>query len=519
MPVRDYTSEIREWAKSYPGGLWQDNAQAAAARKWLRLNSPETFRAIYYSEPESIRSGIDRRFLPDGVEAETFKNTVSGGISDAGKQIYNAVDTVTGFVPGIPGTVNWLGHSVADVASGNTSKAGVDMLKAVALGFAGKGLGKVASKYAGNNKALKKLSDLVDDLSWDDSRREFASAQRDDVRNVRKALSGDTGSAYTGYIETLPSSGEASFVDDVNELVGWASVRGEPKGSSSEIIKLDPNKNRYIGSGKESIVYSDPDNPDMVLKVMRGKAVPGKDIYTMPHFDSPEEAVSWAEGRTALKNSRPYNLVENIVGVTGDKDMGYMPVVSQKKVVPANKYYDKTGLEIDDDIKRFGERIGDRGLAHEVVNADSRTVPRRVNNAIYENDFNVVFKDPYDGKLYFETKDLRPDNVGYLEDGTLIGMDLFDCGGLLKGYKSGEPIHIKPENRGKFTALMKRTGKPASWFKAHGTPAQKKMATFALNARKWKHDEGGLIERLRSIYGDNESIKAAILRAKNVKKQ
>ena len=52
-------------------------------------------------------------------------------------------------------------------------------------------------------------------------------------------------------------------------------------------------------------------------------------------------------------------------------------------------------------------------------------------------------------------------------------------------------IHIKPENRGKFTALKKRTGKSASWFKAHGTPAQKKMATFALNAKKWKHGNGG----------------------------
>lgn len=56
-------------------------------------------------------------------------------------------------------------------------------------------------------------------------------------------------------------------------------------------------------------------------------------------------------------------------------------------------------------------------------------------------------------------------------------------------YNSGKDsgIHIKPENRGKFTRLKKRTGKSASWFKAHGTPAQKKMATFALNARKWKH--------------------------------
>ena len=63
----------------------------------------------------------------------------------------------------------------------------------------------------------------------------------------------------------------------------------------------------------------------------------------------------------------------------------------------------------------------------------------------------------------------------------------------------GGRIHIKPENRGKFTALKKRTGHSASWFKAHGTPAQKKMAVFALNARKWKHGDGGFLEN----YYDN----------------
>ena len=54
---------------------------------------------------------------------------------------------------------------------------------------------------------------------------------------------------------------------------------------------------------------------------------------------------------------------------------------------------------------------------------------------------------------------------------------------LKKGGKS--KIYIKPENRGKFTRLKKRTGKSATWFKEHGTPAQKKMATFALNASHW----------------------------------
>ena len=66
----------------------------------------------------------------------------------------------------------------------------------------------------------------------------------------------------------------------------------------------------------------------------------------------------------------------------------------------------------------------------------------------------------------------------------------------LNTFADGGKIYIKPENRGKFTALKERTGKSATWFKEHGTPAQKKMATFALNSRKWKHDDGGPLDSL-----------------------
>lgn len=58
---------------------------------------------------------------------------------------------------------------------------------------------------------------------------------------------------------------------------------------------------------------------------------------------------------------------------------------------------------------------------------------------------------------------------------------------ILHHKSRGGKIHIKSENRGKFTALKKRTGHSASWFKAHGTTTQKKMAIFALNAAKWNH--------------------------------
>lgn len=96
---------------------------------------------------------------------------------------------------------------------------------------------------------------------------------------------------------------------------------------------------------------------------------------------------------------------------------------------------------------------------------------------------------PFYDRLYLDdyfgvnSKPQNPDEFygGYLTPAIINSSD----------YSSGGKIHIKPENRGKFTALKKRTGHSASWFKAHGTPAQKKMATFALNARKWKHEDGG----------------------------
>jgi hypothetical protein len=57
---------------------------------------------------------------------------------------------------------------------------------------------------------------------------------------------------------------------------------------------------------------------------------------------------------------------------------------------------------------------------------------------------------------------------------------------FFNNFNDGGSIHIKPENRGKFTALKEHTGHSATWFKENGTPAQKKMATFELNSKKWR---------------------------------
>lgn len=46
-------------------------------------------------------------------------------------------------------------------------------------------------------------------------------------------------------------------------------------------------------------------------------------------------------------------------------------------------------------------------------------------------------------------------------------------------------IHIKPENKGKFTATKKRTGKSTEELTHSKNPLTRKRAIFAQNAKKW----------------------------------
>ena len=67
---------------------------------------------------------------------------------------------------------------------------------------------------------------------------------------------------------------------------------------------------------------------------------------------------------------------------------------------------------------------------------------------------------------------------------------------LMANYSAhGGKIHIKPENRGKFTEYCggKVTSECIAKGKRSSDPAVRKRATFAANARKWKHDDGGFL--------------------------
>ena len=64
-------------------------------------------------------------------------------------------------------------------------------------------------------------------------------------------------------------------------------------------------------------------------------------------------------------------------------------------------------------------------------------------------------------------------------------------GGFLNQYSNGGSIYIKPENRGKFNATKKRTGKTTEELTHSKNPLTRKRAIFAQNAAKWKHAFGG----------------------------
>ena len=78
-------------------------------------------------------------------------------------------------------------------------------------------------------------------------------------------------------------------------------------------------------------------------------------------------------------------------------------------------------------------------------------------------------------------------------------------------------IHIKPENRGKFTATKKATGKTTEELTHSKNPVTKKRAIFAQNAAKWKHEDGSKnVKSFPDLNKDGKVTKADVLVGRGV---
>lgn len=79
--------------------------------------------------------------------------------------------------------------------------------------------------------------------------------------------------------------------------------------------------------------------------------------------------------------------------------------------------------------------------------------------------------------------------LNFFYKGAIAGNpEYFNQGGRLKRIDSGKSgIKIKPENKGKFTALKKRAGKTTEELTHSKNPLTRKRAIFAQNAKHWHH--------------------------------
>ena len=74
--------------------------------------------------------------------------------------------------------------------------------------------------------------------------------------------------------------------------------------------------------------------------------------------------------------------------------------------------------------------------------------------------------------------------------------------------KSGNKIKIKEKNKGKFTTAAKTAGHSVQEYAKvvlndpNATSLQKKRANFARNAKKWKHQEGGIFIDIKKVMKD-----------------
>ena len=177
---------------------------------------------------------------------------------------------------------------------------------------------------------------------------------------------------------------------------------------------------------------------------------------------------------------------------------------------------DKTGrnlIRIADDLYKGTTKKGNKELKKDIENIKSTVndISKSSLDAALERDIKDAAKSSFinrerakgvNSKLDAISEAINPNihlyngiqTFGTYGDGLNDALGIWEAGeGLMNEYKDGGGIHIKKKNRGKFTAYCggKVTSECIARGKRSSSPTIRKRATFAANARKWKHDDGG----------------------------
>jgi hypothetical protein len=162
---------------------------------------------------------------------------------------------------------------------------------------------------------------------------------------------------------------------------------------------------------------------------------------------------------------------------------GTLNSVSDEAVeVKANNPQQTDSVELDQAYVDHGEIIDkDNRVYSDSVFLDGKSIAKHAKKLEKMKSTNPRFKDAnslIDSKL---------DELYNYQESTKQN-------DVKESFKKGGTIHIKPENRGKFNATKKKTGKTTEELTHSKNPVTKKRAIFAQNAKKWHHADGGTLD-------------------------
>lgn len=162
---------------------------------------------------------------------------------------------------------------------------------------------------------------------------------------------------------------------------------------------------------------------------------------------------------------------------------GSLNQVSPDAVEVSANNPDKTdSVELDQAFVDHGEIIDrENRVFSDSIFLDGKSIARQAKKLEQMKSKNLRFKDAnslIDNKL---------DTLYNYQESTKTNE-------VKESFKKGGTIHIKPENKGKFNATKKKTGKSTEELTHSKNPVTKKRAIFAQNAKKWRHADGGTLD-------------------------
>jgi hypothetical protein len=321
-----------------------------------------------------------------------------------------------------------------------------------------------------------------------------------------------------------------SFNNLVNQFQGPTAPISHPKNSFANSISEATRKkitsgrsykdinNTISGEGNESIVFNNFANggkvpvsaggeKHLIYKKQsptgNGKGVKGDIMVTHPTMDKGKwdtidltkiaGANTVEQGIAATKKWHEENPEYAGGGIT-DNTPQYRLNYSEPKVQGFSKPIDNY-MGTGENYHTMGFDKGNIGAEAWVNKADNSVYPYvNLNKNIGQNgNLNFTLPVPINGNNYFGMGYTHKFANGGINNPGFNALPEEVQQKILAKMAEGGTIHIKPENRGKFTAYKERTGKTTEEALHSPDPHVRQMANFARNAAKWHHADGGLV--------------------------